>query len=562
MTLQTFFDNFPVLVAASNGITRLRELIVLLAVTGRLSHPPANESSSLATNGERERLPVLPSGWCWVPLAKTGQWAIGSGFPKSVQGETEKPIPFCKVSDMNLPGNERFILATNYSIAEATAKKIRARAHPAGTVIFPKIGGAISTNKRRILVRPTAIDNNCLGIIPNDSCSTEWLHLILTSIDLSEYQSGTSVPALSQAVIGEIPVALPPLSEQKRIVAKVVGLMQFCVDLEAQQKAEDESRVHLNNSAMAPLRRAAALTPEEFEQAALRLAEHFDTLYDSVETVGKLRSTILQLAVQGKLVPQYAEDGCAVSLLSKNKKKRERLTNGNKSQGQVPLSENPFAIPSGWQWVPLAELGIFLGGGTPSKSNPAFWKGSIPWISPKDMKRLYIADAKDHISEEAFQHTAVRKIPSGSLLMVVRGMILAHSFPVALTRAEVTINQDMKALVFVLPEISNYVLLACRGLKDLMLSKVARSTHGTCRLETSEIELFPIPIPPLAEQERIVAKVDQLMALCDDLEAKLRLAEADSEKLMDAAVKHVLDVVAGKSESQREPALAFSSTEI
>src|SRR4029079_15695617 len=98
--------------------------------------------------------------------------------------------------------------------------------------------------------------------------------------------------------------------------------------------------------------------------------------------------------------------------------------------------------------------------------NPAFWQGSIPWISPNDMKKLYIADAKDHISEDAVQQTEVRKIPVGSLLMVVRGMILAHSFPVALTCAEVTINQDMKALVFTRPEISEYVLLACRGLRD------------------------------------------------------------------------------------------------
>jgi type I restriction enzyme S subunit len=188
----------------------------------------------------------------------------------------------------------------------------------------------------------------------------------------------------------------------------------------------------------------------------------------------------------------------------------------------------------------LGSLGTFLGGGTPSKNNLQFWKGNIPWVSPKDMKRLYIDDAEDHISAEAVDSSATKLIPSPSLLMVLRGMILAHSFPVALTTKTVTINQDMKALVLRVPAMAEYALLACRAARDRVLAKVQRSSHGTCRLESEDVANLPIPMPPLAEQKRIVAKVEQLMKLCDTLEAALRRSEDRAAKLVEAVVQEMV----------------------
>jgi type I restriction enzyme S subunit len=200
------------------------------------------------------------------------------------------------------------------------------------------------------------------------------------------------------------------------------------------------------------------------------------------------------------------------------------------------LESNDGEFPTHWLRVPLGKIGEWRGGGTPSKSRPDYWLGSIPWVSPKDMKILRISDAQDHISPAAVEGSSVRMIPAGSLLMVVRGMILARAFPVALTTGEVTINQDMKALLPFEPETKEYLLVALRAFESHVLAAIEHSTHGTCKLETEFLHGFTIPIPPLPEQRRIVAKVDQLMALVDQLEAQLVDSRAKAAALMEAVV--------------------------
>jgi type I restriction enzyme S subunit len=119
-------------------------------------------------------------------------------------------------------------------------------------------------------------------------------------------------------------------------------------------------------------------------------------------------------------------------------------------------------------------------------------------------------------------------------------MILAHSFPVAVTCIPVAINQDMKALVLKKPEMAEYLLRALKGLKPEMLKRVKRSSHGTCRLEGTDYSDFLVPIPPPAEQVRIVAKVDELMALCDRLQASLTTADDTRRHLLEALLAEAL----------------------
>ena len=251
-----------------------------------------------------------------------------------------------------------------------------------------------------------------------------------------------------------------------------------------------------------------------------RLLAHFDRIADAPDAVPRLRRFILDLAVRGKLVEQDPNDEPAI-----------------KFDGAIPTDLiPPFDIPENWNWARLCAVGELKGGGTPSKARHDFWDGDIPWVSPKDMKIDYIARAQMTISEAAIAGSAANVVKPGSVLFVVRGMILAHSFPVAVTRVPLAINQDMKALVLQNPEMAEYMLRVLRGMKPEMLKRVQRSSHGTCRIERSDYKDFLIPLPPLAEQHRIVSKVDELMALCDRLEAARTEREATRDQLAAASL--------------------------
>jgi type I restriction enzyme S subunit len=157
-----------------------------------------------------------------------------------------------------------------------------------------------------------------------------------------------------------------------------------------------------------------------------------------------------------------------------------------------------------WTEAPLESAGDWLSGGTPSKQNPEFWVGSIPWVSPKDMKRSRISDAIDHVSEEAAGN-GTQFAPLGSLLMVVRGMILAHTFPVALTTAPVTFNQDIKALVPAPGWSAEFLLYWLQNSAPEILRLVDVANHGTKRLPSERLLGLTLSCPPLGEQRKIAA---------------------------------------------------------
>lgn len=162
------------------------------------------------------------------------------------------------------------------------------------------------------------------------------------------------------------------------------------------------------------------------------------------------------------------------------------------------------AVKETWSLVPLKYLASSAGGLTPSKDKQEFWEGSVPWVSPKDMKSFVIEDSIDHISESALEQTSLRLQPVNSVLVVVRGMILAHTFPVALNTVPVTINQDMKALHTKGRVSAQYLAWMLRGLQPLVLSLTEESAHGTKALRTDQWANQCVPVPPVEEQEALV----------------------------------------------------------
>ncbi len=166
-------------------------------------------------------------------------------------------------------------------------------------------------------------------------------------------------------------------------------------------------------------------------------------------------------------------------------------------------------VPESWEVVELLEVCKFQSGGTPSKKRPEFWVGTIPWVSPKDMKRPRLTDAIDHISQEGLD-AGSKLAPAGSVFVVVRGMILAKDVPVALAEVPMAINQDMKAIVPGSRLRSDYLLYALEAYKHNLFKRIGRSGHGTATLMGSEVAAFKIPLPDLATQKEIAHAVRNL----------------------------------------------------
>lgn len=166
-----------------------------------------------------------------VPLSTVARVDSGAGFPIANQGAQGEEFPFLKVSDMNLPGNERQIVRWNNSVSEQVRKTLRAKAFPAGTVIFPKIGAAIGTNKKRQLTRPSCVDNNVMVVVPQaELLDADYLYFAFRAKNISDFASASNPPSIRKPDVENWQVPLPPLPEQRRIVdllARAEGIVRL-----------------------------------------------------------------------------------------------------------------------------------------------------------------------------------------------------------------------------------------------------------------------------------------------------------------------------------------------
>lgn len=203
------------------------------------------------------------------------------------------------------------------------------------------------------------------------------------------------------------------------------------------------------------------------------------------------------------------------------------------------------SVPAHWTRARLGWVADMVSGGTPSKAERSYWDGDIPWVSPKDMKRPEIADSIDHVTEGGLHETGLKLIEPPAILIVVRGMILAHSFPVARILSPVTINQDMKALKFRADIDDRFAVYLLQGIRDVILAEVEQAAHGTCRLTSERWKKLEAYVPPIEEQRAIADFLDRKTAKIDRLiEQKQRLLELLDEKrtaLITQAVTKGLD---------------------
>lgn len=167
----------------------------------------------------------------------------------------------------------------------------------------------------------------------------------------------------------------------------------------------------------------------------------------------------------------------------------------------------------------LPDVARILSGNTPSKSTPAFWGGQHPWATAKDLKRRQLTDTEDRLTDAGWREAAV--VPVGATLIVVRGMILAHTFPVARCERPMAINQDLRALVATEAIMPDFLLLWTEWMAPHFLSRTGQSTHGTKRLEARVLEAAPIGVPPRSEQVDFITQQAELVEATDSISRRI-----------------------------------------
>jgi type I restriction enzyme S subunit len=219
-------------------------------------------------------------------------------------------------------------------------------------------------------------------------------------------------------------------------------------------------------------------------------------------------------------------------------------------------STSAIHLPAHWLLAPLYSVVTVASGATPSKEDSSFWSGSIPWVSPKDMKVDVLADAEDHVSESALRQTALRLVEPPAVLIVIRGMILAHTVPVALTAAPVTVNQDMKALRPSRHLDARYLAHQLRARSSELLAMVEEAGHGTRCLRTDLWRKLGVALPPLDEQRAIADFLDRkttaIDALIEKKERGIQLLHEKRQAVVWQAVTKGLSTSVAMRESGRE----------
>ena len=441
----------------------------------------------------------IPESWEWVRCSTLGAIIRGSGIKRT---ETvESGLPCVRYGELYTTYNTSFTETISFVSKELfeQCKQISC-----GDVLFTLTG----ENKPDIAKTVAYLGESPVAV---GGDLAYWTHhgmnpLYLVYFMSSPYAIGRKVNLATGDIIvhisgdkvGSFLIPVPPLAEQDRIVAQINELEPIIQEYHSKEQAVSA----LNTT---------------FPEA--------------------LKKSILQEAVQGKLVPQNPDDEPASVLLERIKAEKQALIKAGKikrdkhesvivTRDKIPYEiidgkerciadEVPFEIPESWCWCRLNQLGVFSSGKTPSMSEPAFWNGDIPWVSSKDMKKSIITDSEMHITDLAAE--SMQLYPKGTLLLVARSGILRRLLPLCVLGVDSAINQDIKAFLLYDLSLSTWLYYAIKAFEPYILKELVKSITTVESLKFDEFSSMLIPIPPLAEQERIIESIKASIKLLSPL---------------------------------------------
>ncbi len=560
MNADILLQHFNRISEAPDAVARLRRFILDLAVRGKLVEQDPNDEpaaellkriqvekarllkegslkkgkAALPIEGDEQPFPA-PLRWQFVRLGDVVEMVNGRAFKPTdwidrglpivrIQNlnNAHAPFNYCDpetIDDRHLIRDDDFLIS--WSGTPGTSF---------GAFIWKRGLAALNQHIFR-----------CIRI-GNTFCSN-FLRLAINSqldVLISQAQGGVGLQHVTKGTLESLPLPLPPLAEQQRIVAKVEELMALCDQLQAAKKEHELRRDMLVAASLQQIQSPDELTPV--------FLDHLPRLTTRPEHIKQLRQAILNLAVRGRLIAQYPNDEPANVLLERIRLEQRSSIESGVLKNRVPVNEREengclFLIPAEWCWVKLADLitfgpqngvspkeikddkapkAITLTATTSGLFNAAYYKHVE--LQAEDCERYWLSP-----DDVLFQRGNTREYVG--MAAIFDGPAKAFVFPDLMIRVRFSTSLELRFV---------HMMLVSPPLRSYFSSNATGASATMPKINQSVLLNAPVPLPPLAEQRRIVAKIDELMALCDQLEAQLTTTQIDSRRLMEAVLRDAL----------------------
>lgn len=425
----------------------------------------------------------IPESWKWVRLGNIGSWSSGATPSRTHPEYYGGNIPWLKTGDLN----DGYVIDIPESITESALENSSVRLNPTGSVLMAMYGATIG--KLGILQIEATTNQACCACIPYNGIYNLYLfyYLLSSRHRFTKMGEGGAQPNISkQKIIGSL-FPLPPLAEQKRIVAKIEKLLPYV---------------------------------DRYEKAWSKL-EDFNKRFP-----GDMQKSVLQMAIQGKLVEQRPEEGTGEELYRQIQAEKQSLIKEGKIKKEKPLpeitdDEIPFDIPDSWKWVRFSEIAIFENGDR-SKKYPVesdYVNFGIPFFGAKDICGKYLSFEKvRYISREKFDELGNGKLSDMDFICLLRGSVGKCAIFQANEKHKTGfICAQMVIIRCLVKSLCDYIF--CFLSTPLYAKSIESKVTGTAvrQIPAKELGQLLIPLPPLAEQKRIVQKLDEILPLCEKL---------------------------------------------
>ena len=480
---------------------QLKASILQYAIQGKLvdQRPEEGASEDLYKGIQAEKTSLIKSGTIKKekPLAPISEDEIPFDIPESWKwcrlgaltynwGQKTPDNRFCYV-DVGSVNNISHTLNSENTVVEAKDASSRAKKIVKyGDVIFATIRPYLKNIciiDREFPYEPIVSTAFAVMHCPEGLLNKYLYYYLLSPTFMSfanarDKAKGVAYPAIGEKDFFNGIVALPPIEEQQRIVAKIEKLLPY-VD-----------------------RYAAAY--EKLEQFNAKFPED-------------MKKSILQYAIQGKLVEQKPEEGTGAELYKQMQAEKQRLIKEKKSKKEKTLveitdDEIPFDIPETWIWIRVGDVGSWGSGATPPRTYPAYYGGSIPWLKTGDLNDGFIKEVPEFITELALEKTSVRLNPVGSVLMAMYGATIGK---LGILEIPATTNQACCACIPYAGMYNKYLFYYLMSMRQTYIGMAEGGAQPNISKE--KIVNSILPLPPLEEQHRIVAKLEEILPLCERL---------------------------------------------